>query len=304
MIQAFPIAGSNRASQFLCKGRGKGRGKALRWLLICMACLFPSLGMAQTSAGPSLTVQPDFDPSRLSDEELLGLLRQFETRKKLPQRTAILGVPTAFGAARGQFFLSLSATNRRDRRRLGDWDASLAMGIGLGDAQRWIGITPVIEITSVSPYHFGSSGKIGVKLSRHFSLGGKWYSAAALGLKNLVTWGDSNVLDPEWDLTLSSLRPADGALGVPVLVSAGYGSAVSNFGTDPGFYAGLGVGLRDNFGVSLGWFGDEAIAGASFWPDPKRNLMLSVGIGDILNNVSSRRLLLSVTIGKRFGPRK
>jgi len=32
-----------------------------------------------------------------------------------------------------------------------------------------------------------------------------------------------------------------------------------------------------------------------------KNLLINLGIGDTFNNVSGRRVLLSVTFGKRFG---
>ena len=259
-----------------------------------------SYGLAQTEAESALVLNPNFDPSNLSDEELLDLLGQIEERRELPRRTAIFGIPSGYGAPRGLVFFSAAATNRRDRGQSGDWDASLALGFGMGDAQRGIGFTPVLEITSVSPYHFGSSGKVGLHVSRQFTLGDKWHGATALGLHNLLTWGDSSVLDQEYSLAFSSVRPADDALGVPILISAGYGSGISRFGAEPGYFGGIGVGLRDDFGLSLGWYGDEAIAGANFWLGPQRNLLISLGIGDIMNSVSGRRLLLNATIAKRF----
>lgn len=275
-----------------------------RWVLICLVCFLPYAAFAQTGAGRPLAVNPDVDPSSLSDEELLGLLRRIEARRDLPQRTVIMGIPSGFGATRGQAFVSFAMTNRRERGQQGDWDGSLALGIGLGDAQRGVGVTPVLEITSVTPYHFGSSGRIGVQFSRRFALGGRWQGAASLGLQNLLTWGDSKVLDREWNLSVSTVRHADEMLGIPVLVSAGYGSGVSRFGSDPGYYAGLGVGLRKNFGLSLAWYGDEAITGVSFWPIRGKNLLINLGMGDTFNNVSGRRLLLTVTIGKRIGGRQ
>lgn len=272
-----------------------------RWFLVVLLLLLPSFGFAQTATERVAEPGREFDPAQLSDEELLDLLGQIEARRERPQRTLIMGIPSGFGASRGLAFASFAATNRRERERSGDWDGSIALGFGLGDAQRGIGVTPVVEITSVTPSHFGSSGRVGVHFSRRFLLGSKWHAATGLGLQNLLTWGDSKVLDREWNLSFSSVRPADERLGIPVLLSAGYGSGVSRFGADPGYYAGLGVGLHKRFGLSLAWYGDEAFAGANFWPIVEKNLLISVGIGDTFNNVSGRRLLLTATVGKRFG---
>lgn len=271
---------------------------------VCLACLAGLMAVAaaaQTVHGPAVP-EAGFDPSTLSDAELLDMLARIEARRSpYPQRVATLGIPTGFGAPRGLMFASAAVTDRRDRRRAGDWDASLALGIGLGDAERWIGVTPVIEITSVTPSHFGSSGKVGVKLSRRFAPGGAWLGSAALDLHNLLTWGDSNALDPEAGLSVSLLRSADADFGYPLLFSAGYGSGVSRIGSAPGFFAGLGLGLGKSFGVNLGWYGDEAIAGVSVWPGRRKNLLISVGMGDITNNVSGRRLLMTMSIARQVG---
>jgi hypothetical protein len=274
-----------------------------RWFSILLICLLPSLAMAQTDARPPSLASPDFDPSTLSDQEILDLLRQIEARRDYPQRTVIMGIPSGFGAPRGFGFVSFAATDRRERVWPGDFDASIALGYGLGNAQTAIGVTPVIEITSTTPSHFGSSGRVGLHFSRNFKLGETWQGAAGLGLQNLLTWGDSSVLDPEWNLSFSSVRRADERLGVPILISAGYGSGVSRFGSDPGFYGGIGVGIHKNFGLSMAWYGDEAITGVNFWPLPERNLLINLGIGDTFNNVSGRRILLTVTLGKRFARR-
>lgn len=252
----------------------------------------PEPPKAAPGPAPALPV----DPASLSDAELLDLLARLEAQRRAqPRRVGIFGIPSGFAAPHGLGFAALSLTNRRDRGRLGAWDASLAFGLGLGDATRGIGVTPVIDITSVTPYHFGTSGKIGVKLSRNVALGAGWQGAASVDLHNILTWGDSRVLDPGASLTLSALGTV-GRSGMPILLSAGYGSDISDRGTSPGGYAGLGVGLGPRLGASLGWYGDEAIAGVNFWPPGDRNMQISVGVGDITNRISGRRLLASVSI--------
>lgn len=291
-----PIAAPGRAGRFGRLFAGLSAG--------LFATLLATAAPAQTVHGPALP-GADLDPATLSDAELLDLLARIEARRRpFPDRVATLGIPTGFGAPRGLAFASAALTDRRDRGRAGDWDGSLAIGIGLGDATRWIGITPVIEITSVTPNHFGSSGKLGVKLSRRFALGGTWMGSASLDLHNLLTWGDSTALDPEAGVSVSAIRPADAAFGFPLLLSAGYGSGVSRIGADPGGFAGVGIGLTESFGVNLGWYGDEAIAGLSVWPGRRKNLLISVGMGDITDHVSGRRLLLTMSIARSLGRRQ
>lgn len=273
-------------------------------LALLLIGLMPQAAAAQSVPEPAPVVIPapalPLDPKTLSDEELLDLLAQLEAQRRArPRPVGLFGIPSAFGAPRGLGFTAGSVTNRRDRGRAGAWDASLAFGFGLGDAENGIGVTPVFDITSVTPKHFGSSGKIGVKLSRHFAFGNGWRGAVALDLHNLVTWGDSRVLDPGWSVAVSGLHAT--AAGMPVLLSAGYGSEISDRGTEPGAFAGIGLGLGPRAGVSLGWYGDEAIAGMNFWPESKRNLQISVGIGDITDRVSGRRLLMTLSIAQPLG---
>ena len=275
----------------------------LKTLLIALCvALLPAAATAQSGRQIPLPQARDIDPSQLSDEELLDLLERLEAgRAPKARRVGLFGIPTGFGAGRGIWFASVAATNRRDRRQIGDWDASLAIGAGFGDPVNGIGITPVIDITSVSPFHFGESGKVGVKLSREMRFGGEWRGAVGLDLDNLLTWGDSRVLDPEWTLAVSAVRLGWPDWPHPVLLSAGIGSGVKARSTDPGWFAGAGVGLNERFGVSLGWYGDEAIGGLNFWTGKNGNLQISLGIGDIGNNVSGRRLLVAVSIARPFG---
>lgn len=244
----------------------------------------------------------EIDPSTLSDEELLDLLNQLERgRQRRPTRVSNFGVPSGFGLPNRVGFVGLAATNKRDRRFEDDWDGSLVFGMGFGDADRAIAVTPMVDITSLTPYHIGESGKIGVTLSRNFSFGGTWQGGVALDLQNLVTWGDSNLLDPDANLAVSGIRPADEAFGLPMMLTLGYGSGIRDRGTEPGVFGGVGLGLSDRYGASLSWYGDEWIGGVAIWGLAQRNLQISLGVGDITDRISGRRLLVAVSFARAFG---
>ena len=274
-------------------------------LLALLAVLMPTQGVAQSVPDVPVDAPLDIDPSSLSDEELLALLTQLERQRRVgPRQVGIFGIPSGFAPPKGLGFAAAALTNRRDRGRVGDWDASLALGFGLGDADTGIAIAPVIDITSVTPNHFGSSGKISVKLSRTLPMPDGWRGAAAIDLQNLVTWGDSNVLDRTWSLSASAIRLTRPDRRNPLMFSFGYGTGVSDRGTDNGFFAGLGAGLSEHYGVSLGWYGDEAIGAINLWPDFSENLQISLGIGDMTDRVSGRRLLLAVSVARSFRQRR
>ena len=263
--------------------------------------VLPLLAVAQPLPDAPPVLAGDIDPSSLTDAELLDMLSRIEAQRQRPGRVTIFGIPSGFGAPKGYGFASAAATNRRDRGRLGAWDASLALGFGFGNSETGIGITPIFDITSVSPHHIGESGKVGIRFSRALPSQAGWQMSAAVDANNLLTWGDSNVLDTEASIAISAIRPADAQWRRPVMLTVGYGTGVSDIGTESDFFAGAGVGVRQNLGLSLGWYGDEAIAGASFWPDSNRNLLISMGIGDITNAVSGRRILLAVSFARPLG---
>ena len=272
-----------------------------RVLLALVLLQWPLASLAQSLPDAPPVLGENIDPATLTDTELLDLLRRIEAQRVRPGRVAIFGIPSGFGAPNGYWFAAAAATNRRDRGRLGAWDASLAVGVGFGNAATGIGITPIIDITSVSPHHIGESGKIGVRFSRALPSQGAWQMSAAVDAHNILTWGDSNVLQNEVSLAVSAIKPANRPGQMPMMWTIGYGSGVSDIGTEPGFFAGLGVGVRRNLGFSLGWYGDEAIAGASLWPDRDKNLLISVGVGDITNAVSGRRIILAVSFARPTG---
>lgn len=260
------------------------------------ACLLPLTAIAQNLPQPPVVITVDIDPSTLSDQELLDLIDWLEAQElSRPRPVSILGIPSGFGAPRGVVFASGALTNRRDRQILGDVDGSFAFGFGFGNARNGIGVTPLVDITSVTPRKFGSSGKVSVKLSRELSFAERWVGSAALDLENLVTWGDSNVLDRTWTLSYSAVRPAGPRARVPLMYTLGYGSGVADRGTTDGVFGGIGLGLSEYVGVSLAWYGDEAIGGLSIWPDDEKNMQISLGIGDITNRVQGRRLLFAVS---------
>ena len=225
----------------------------MRLAAALILCLFaaPVLGQGRTQVPVEAVSDPDL--SQLSDAELLDLLGQLEReRERYPLRVDVFGIPLGFGVAPGVGFVTLLATNRRDRVWSGDWDGSITLGMGLGDPENGIGVTPILDITSVTPYHFGQSGKFGLKFSRNIALGGQWLGGVAVDFDNLITWGDAKVLDPEVNVAVSALRGAGDGLPMPLLITAGYGSGVSLRSTEPGWFGGIGLGVTHSLAVGAG----------------------------------------------------
>jgi hypothetical protein len=246
------------------------------------------------AAAPA-AAQPD--PAELSDDDLLALLGELDRMLAPAPRVAGYGIPSAFGAPHGLVFASVSGTNRSDRRK-DIVDGSMALGFGLGDARAALSVTPYLVITSVSPRDFGDSGTLGLSLHREFDAP-FGPAAFSVGFENLVRWGDSADLDPGAYVAASGLFE----VGLPVLATVGYGSGIADSGREPGAFAGVAVGLGPRLSASLAWAGDEAIAGVTLWPESTGRLQITVGAGDVTDEVDGRRLLFSVSFARqgRFG---
>ncbi|MFN6979957.1 MAG: hypothetical protein ACK4OP_17640, partial [Gemmobacter sp.] len=207
----------------------------------------------------------------------------------------IFGIGSGFGLDRGVGIISAAATDRRDRRRLGDWDGSVAAGYGIGRLHG-IGATALVTITSVTPRKFGSSGTVGLAFDRRFALGGgSGQGSVALTLGNLARWGDSAGLEPTASLAGSVVVPATVAgWPVAVMATAGWGTGVADLGRAPGAFGGIGIGITPRLAASLAWSGDEGIAGLTAWLGRDGGVQVSVGMADVTNAQNGRRLLFSL----------
>jgi len=235
------------------------------------------------------------DLSSLSDAELAALLARIDTALASPPRVATLGVATGFGLPRGAAVVSAAATDRRERRPgRRDVDASVAAALGLGRVAGW-DATAVLGLTSVTPSEFGDSGTLGVQVSRAL-IGpeGRGHASVAVGLGNLLRWGDSRGLKPSAFVAASTVQPLG---ATSVMATLGYGSAVAGQGRRPAAFAAAGLGVSGGVAVSLGWAGDEVVGGLTFWPTGAGRAQVSVGVGDVTNRLGGHRLLVSVSLG-------
>lgn len=257
----------------------------LRVLAFLIAC-------APVAAWPGPGQKTDL--SGLTDAALLAMLDQVDQRLKQMRPVAIAGVPSGFAMPRGRLYAGLSLTNRRDRR-YDTWDGSLSFGAGFGDPVSRLGAVLSVDVTSLSPFHFGASGKVGVSLHRELDVrSADWRLSLGLAGENLIRWGDSQVLSPEWTATATALwTPDDGPASV--MVSAGLGSAIMRNSSKPGGFIGIGAGVSDTMALSLAWYGDEAIAALNYWPKLVKNTSITIGVGDLTNAVNGRRLILNLS---------
>lgn len=213
----------------------------------------------------------------------------------------LLGIPSATVAPGGSVYGGLSyATSRPGPGD--DADGSMSLGFGLGDANESIGLQVSAEIISLKD-EFGDSGYFEIKASRRIAEG-RTPLYLGLGVSDLAPWGDTAENETSFDLMLTGFHLMQTSTDAfPVMFTVGAGTHVRDNGTEPGAYAGLGVGLSDSFAASVSWYGDYAVIGASFAPAGNRNLSLTASLVDVTDETGDQRGVFSINyvFPKAFG---
>ncbi|WP_225029468.1 hypothetical protein [Xinfangfangia pollutisoli] len=218
------------------------------------------------------------------------------------------GIRSATTAPGGLAFISGSWSSDRVNSAGGSGlidrtDGSMSFGAGFGSAETGIGVQLTATITSLSD-DFADSGYLGVKFSRRISAEGQVPVYLGVAVDSLGAWGDSSQNEETADLILSAFPVIQTASGPkPLMVTVGYGSHTRDYGTAPGAYFGVGLGLTRNFAVSAAWNGDEAILGTGFRFDALPNMHFTASIDDVFDQNDTRRLTLQATwtTDKLFG---
>ena len=206
------------------------------------------------------------------------------------------GIRSATVAPAGLAFASLGLTSRRDS--LGDFfdeaDGSIVLGFGLGDASKTVGVQVAASITSLTD-SFGDSGSLSIKAARQIN-GLEMPTFVGLSLDRLAGWGDGTLVDESATLAVTMFPIAKiGGQSYPLMITAGYGSAVLDHHREPGAYVGAGIGITQNFGASLAWTGESVTIGTAFKFDGLDNLRFSASVEDAFDQVGGQRLTLSAT---------
>ncbi|MGI3171000.1 hypothetical protein ACRARG_17745 [Pseudooceanicola sp. C21-150M6] len=204
----------------------------------------------------------------------------------------LVGIPSGTTAPAGLFFLSGSYATRR-APTASDGDGSIALGFGLGDADRNIGFQVTGQITSLTD-DFGDSGYFELKASRRIDTGSApTYFGLAVG--NLAPWGDAKIHDTSVTAAITTFTQLDmGADSFPIALTVGGGSHIRNFNTDPGVFVGAGIGLTDYFGASLAWTGESVTIGTAFRPG-RSPFQISLSAEDVFDQIDNRRAVLSIS---------
>lgn len=224
------------------------------------------------------------------------LLAVMGTAGQAQNLVTLQGIKSATVAPGGLAFASLGLSSRR--AQLGsffdDPDGSMVLGYGFGSAQDSVGVQVTANITSLTDA-FGDSGNLAIKFSRHVGTP-DLPLFAALSFDRLAPWGDGKLADPSTTFSLTAFpRVPIGAQSVPMMVTVGYGSNVTDRRREPGAFVGIGMGISENLGASLAWTGESITLGTAFKFDGLDNLRFSASLDDVFDQVDGQRLTLSAT---------
>lgn len=228
----------------------------------------------------------------------------------MPSRknVTLLGVPSATVAPHGLVFGSLSYSDNSDAR-LFDYerdngDLSLVLGFGLGSAEEGVGLQVAANLTEIDR-GADAGGFFSVTASRRLSAG-PTPIYGAISVSHLGEWGESDSYtsfytvepkdrDPSASIAFTAFPSVIGQNGEqwPLMLTLGAGTQVRNDQTDPGIFAGVGVGLTETLGASVSWYGDYATVGAAFRPKDT-NAYFTASLVDAFDQQDSQRVVVSL----------
>jgi len=215
------------------------------------------------------------------------------------------GIPSAFGAAWGDLFASLTGSGA-DRIR-NEVDGSISAGLGLGNPRTAVGVELAYNLLSVR--NFAKNGSFDVKVHREVFANDTTQAAVAVGWNNFVNYGD-DVDGSESSVygvvsAAHLLQPNNPANRLPVTGTLGVGGGpFSDDDSDVGVLAGVGLQVDPRLSLNAAWSGVGLNVGASVVPWPEIPLTLTAVYGDVTNNTDAGSVAtLTIGYGFNFGPR-
>ncbi|HEU4556993.1 MAG TPA: hypothetical protein VFS20_04055 [Longimicrobium sp.] len=220
---------------------------------------------------------------------------------------ASISSPTAFGSQMGEGFAGVSYQART--RYTQESDAAAAIGIGLGDRYRYVGL----EIAALSFSTIRGGGPLetgGISFKLHRAVGER--SGVAVGWENAVSWGGSDAGNSPFAVVTHVFPLRDRARGSMSAVAASLGVGAGRFRSEEdvvadegtvNVFGSVGVQVTTPLSVIADWNGQDLYAGASLAPVRHLPLVLNAGFADITGSAGDgARFVASVSVGFRWLP--
>ncbi|TRU45071.1 MAG: hypothetical protein EWV49_19165 [Microcystis aeruginosa Ma_QC_Ch_20071001_S25] len=208
-----------------------------------------------------------------------------------------ISTPSAFGANFGQIFGGFGFQSRT--RFTNQADGGLALGVGLGEPQKIVGLDVTLAILSLFGDNAGR-GSFSFKIHRSLPEG----FAVALGFENAIRWGETDagssiygVVSKFFQLTETTKEPFS-----QLTLSLGVGGgrfrsegAIEDGVNSLGVFASAGLRIVEPVSAIVEWSGQDLNAGISLIPFPKIPLTVNLAGADLTGNAGDgARFVMSI----------
>ncbi len=259
----------------------------------------PSLGAAEITTDlrvrgtdPALDLEAAPRDTSVTGDEFVTSLQAMTKLLLPPKSPVLLGIGSGVVAPHGTVFASASGTTNRDNAGdvTDDLDGSVAFGFGLGDATETVGVQVTGVISGMEP--FGDSGSVSLKFSR--ALAPTTFAGVSFG--NVAGWG----VEEDEDVKTTAAITHFGDIWTldtyfPYMLTVGYGTNVTDGGTEEGAILGAGVGLNEYMGLSISTNTEYVNLGAGFRSPNLEGWNLSLTAVDAFDQEDRQALQVAVS---------
>ncbi|KAB0242530.1 hypothetical protein EZJ55_20255 [Microcystis aeruginosa EAWAG127a] len=259
----------------------------------------PEVGKWQAQASTPVDTNVSPELQRLRQEFLIEEPQTLSAKlaEFVVTPSGSISTPSAFGANFGQIFGGFGFQSRT--RFTNQADGGFALGGGLGDPQKIVGLDVTLAILSLFGDNAGR-GSFSFKIHRSLPEG----FAVALGFENAINWGGTDgsssiygVVSKFFQLTETTKEPFS-----QLTLSLGVGGgrfrsegAIEDGVNSLGVFASAGLRIVEPVSAIVEWSGQDLNAGISLIPFPKVPLTVNLAGADLTGNAGDgARFVMSI----------
>jgi hypothetical protein len=283
--------------------------RRLATLVLAAAIASPLIAQQVTRA--DLLKMTDEQISALSMEQLqqLVFLPEVKVSTGLPASQPFFrgapgtssGSPSGFGAAWRDGFVGGGYQKGRGSDQ---YDGSMAVGFGLGNAKEAVGLEVVIA--SLGTFRSGLYERSSFSFKAHHMVSAN--AAIAVGVENAFSTGSGDDTDPTVFVAASRVLSFPESPFKQVTISGGIGNGRFRFEKDLladkktiNFFASAGATIHEQASVFADWGGQDLTVGLSLVPIKAFPIIVTPAIADLTGqNGRDPRFTLGFGIGMRF----
>jgi hypothetical protein len=248
---------------------------------------------------PQPCLEIDNLKSRLRAVEDIKPVEEFQASPALS-----IAIPTGYGADKNTAFISATYQNRTRYTKVSD--GGLGIGVGLGDAQKSVGVELSYTLASFGGSRDIGTGGFNVKVHRQLPND----LAVAAGYNGLVNIGGHNDFENSAYGTVTKVFRTREDINQPfsrVAVTAGVGSgqfrsesAINKNSGGIGVFGNVAVRVAKPVSVIAEWSGQDLGLGVSVAPFKNIPLVITPAVRDIVGAGNGPRFVLGAGVGFKF----